>query len=178
LSGDLVTRGVTAYRCGGHLAGGGGKGKRLVAGGAAAAAACTVLLALSVDRFAAAVLLRFLTGVCLAAVYPVGMKLMVSWVSSAGRGKSMGVLIGALTLGSTLPHLIAGIGSLPWRGVLLAAAAAGFVAALIALAFVRLGPHAGPAAPIRKPPLRRRWCGCTVSDPSAQTFPDLVHHRR
>jgi MFS family permease len=109
------------------------------------------LAPISVDRFAAAVLLRFLTGVCLAAVYPVGMKLMVSWVGSAGRGKSMGVLIGALTLGSTLPHLIAGIGSLPWRGVLLAAAAAGFVAALIALVFVRLGPHAGPAAPIRNP---------------------------
>ncbi|MFJ6674808.1 nitrate/nitrite transporter [Actinosynnema sp. NPDC091369] len=124
---------------------------RLLAAGAAAAAACTVLLALVVDRFAAAVPLRFLTGTCLAAVYPVGMKLMVSWAPSTGRGRTMGVLIGALTLGSTLPHLIAGLGSLPWRGVLLAAAGAGFLASLVALAFIRMGPHAAASAPVRNP---------------------------
>ncbi|PZG71712.1 MFS transporter, partial [Streptomyces sp. NTH33] len=110
--------------------------QRLLAGGAAAAAVCTVLLAVSVDRFAAAVPLRFATGVCLAAVYPVGMKLMASWAHGAARGKSMGILIAALTLGSTLPHLIAGVGSLPWRGVLLVAAAAGLLASSIALAFI------------------------------------------
>ncbi|MGW4822537.1 MFS transporter [Streptomyces sp. NPDC004227] len=125
--------------------------QRLLAGGAAAAAVCTVLLALSVDRFAAAVPLRFVTGVCLAGVYPVGMKLMASWAHGAARGKSMGVLIAALTLGSTLPHLIAGIGSLPWRGVLLVASAAGLLASCIALAFIRVGPHAAPAAPARNP---------------------------
>ncbi|MFF8099712.1 MFS transporter [Streptomyces sp. NPDC016640] len=125
--------------------------QRLLAASAAAAAVCTVVLALSADRPAVAVPLRFLTGVFLAGVYPTGMKLMASWAGSAGRGRTMGVLIAALTLGSTLPHLIAGLGSLPWRGVLLTAAAAGLVASVIALALVRLGPHAAPAAPVRNP---------------------------
>ncbi|MFF9203665.1 MFS transporter [Streptomyces sp. NPDC014986] len=125
--------------------------QRLLAASAAAAAVCTVVLALFADRPAVAVPLRFLTGVFLAGVYPTGMKLMASWAGSAGRGRTMGVLIAALTLGSTLPHLIAGLGSLPWRGVLLTAAAAGLVASVIALALVRLGPHAAPAAPVRNP---------------------------
>ncbi|WP_406729154.1 MFS transporter [Streptomyces sp. GD-15H] len=125
--------------------------QRLLAASAAAAAACTVVLALVADRPAVAVPLRFMTGVFLAGVYPTGMKLMASWSGSAGRGRTMGVLIAALTLGSTLPHLIAGVGSLPWRGVLLAAAAAGLVGSVIALVFVRLGPHAAPAAPTRNP---------------------------
>ncbi|MFM9370459.1 MFS transporter [Streptomyces sp. Da 82-17] len=125
--------------------------QRLLASGAAAAAACTVLLALTVDGLGTAVPLRFLTGVCLAGVYPVGMKLMASWSDSASRGRSMGVLIAALTLGSTLPHLIAGLGSLPWRGVLLTASAAGLLAAVVALALIRVGPYAAPAAPARNP---------------------------
>ncbi|MFC5674955.1 MFS transporter [Streptomyces incanus] len=125
--------------------------QRLLAASAAAAAACTVVLALCADRPAVAVPLRLMTGMFLAGVYPTGMKLMASWSGSAGRGRTMGVLIAALTLGSTLPHLIAGVGSLPWRGVLLAAAAAGLLGSVISLALVRLGPHAAPAAPARNP---------------------------
>ncbi|MFD7701967.1 MFS transporter [Streptomyces caelestis] len=125
--------------------------QRLLAAGAAAAAACTVVLALVADGPAVAVPLRFMTGMFLAGVYPTGMKLMASWSGSAGRGRTMGVLIAALTLGSTLPHLIAGLGSLPWRGVLLAAAAAGLAGSVIALVLVRPGPHAASAAPARNP---------------------------
>ncbi|MFI1420826.1 MFS transporter [Streptomyces sp. NPDC020731] len=125
--------------------------QRLLAVSAAAAAACTVVLALFADRPAVAVPLRFMTGVFLAGVYPTGMKLMASWSGSAGRGRTMGVLIAALTLGSTLPHLIAGLGSLPWRGVLLTAAAAGLVGSVIALVLVRPGPHAASASPVRNP---------------------------
>ncbi|MFF3286145.1 MFS transporter [Streptomyces sp. NPDC003023] len=123
--------------------------QRLLAAGAAAAAACTVVLALFVDGPAAAVPLRFMTGMFLAGVYPTGMKLMASWSGSAGRGRTMGVLIAALTLGSTLPHLIAGAASLPWRGVLLTAAAAGGLGAVVSLVFIRPGPHAAPTAPAR-----------------------------
>ena len=86
----------------------------LVATCAAAAAGCTLLLALSVDGMAGAIPLRFLTGVFLAGVYPVGMKLMASWSDRSGRGRALGILIGALTLGSALPHLIGGLGPLPW----------------------------------------------------------------
>ncbi|QGK69572.1 MFS transporter [Allosaccharopolyspora coralli] len=113
----------------------------LLAMSAASAAVCTVVLALFADGMATALPLRFLTGVCLAGVYPVGMKLMASWAPSTGRGLALGVLIGALTLGSILPQLINGFGDLPWPTVLLVASALGGLGALIALVFVRPGPH-------------------------------------
>ncbi|TXS37106.1 MFS transporter [Streptomyces sp. OR43] len=125
--------------------------QRLLAASAAAAAVCTVVLAFAADGLTVAIPLRFMTGMFLAGVYPTGMKLMVSWSGSAGRGRTMGVLIAALTLGSALPHLIAGVGSLRWRDVLLAAAAAGFAGAVIALLFVRPGPYAAKSAPARNP---------------------------
>ncbi len=113
----------------------------LVAGCAAGAAACTLVMALSADGPAAAVPLRFATGVFLAGVYPVGMKLMASWSRPAGRALAMGVLIGSLTLGSALPHLIDGLWRLNWRTVLAAAAATAFAGAIVAGTLVRPGPR-------------------------------------
>lgn len=117
----------------------------LLAGSAAAAAGCTVVLALWVDGMSAAIPLRFLTGVCLAGVYPVGMKLMASWAPSANRGLALGLLLGALTLGSIMPHLVSGLGELPWPTVLLVASALGGLAALVAVLVVRPGPHLSAA---------------------------------
>ena len=113
----------------------------LLAASALGAATCTAALALCVNGFQAAVPLRFLTGMFLAGVYPVGMKLMASWSGSAERGRSFGILLGALTLGSALPHLIGGLGALPWRSVMLTAAALAAVAAVVALGPLRPGPH-------------------------------------
>lgn len=113
----------------------------LLAVSAASAAVCTVVLALFVGGMSAAIPLRFLTGVCLAGVYPVGMKLMASWAPSAGRGLALGVLLGALTLGSIMPQLISGLGELPWPTVLLVASALGGFGALVAGFVVRPGPH-------------------------------------
>lgn len=124
---------------------------RLLASSALAGALCTVLLAVFVDGLAGAIPLRFLTGVCMAGVYPVGMKLMASWSSSAGRGLALGTLIAALTVGSMLPHFIAGLGALPWRGVLLAASGIGALGAMVALALVRPGPHLAAGAPAHNP---------------------------
>ena len=61
----------------------------------------------------------------------------------------MGILIGALTLGSALPHLISGIGPVPWRSAMLAAAILSTTAAVVALAVIRPGPHLDirPGAP-------------------------------
>lgn len=113
----------------------------LLAVSAAAAALCTVGLALFADGMGSALPLRFLTGVCLAGVYPVGMKLMASWAPSTGRGRALGVLIGALTLGSIMPQLISGLGDLPWQAVLFVASAIGGVGAVVAALVVRPGPH-------------------------------------
>ncbi|MBX7433947.1 MFS transporter [Mycobacterium sp. Y57] len=115
--------------------------QRLLAAGCVGASACTAALAFCADGLIAAVPLRLLTGASLAAVYPVGMKLTASWSGSADRGRSFGVLIGALTLGSALPHLINGLGPLPWRTVLAAGAALSTAAALIASSAIVPGPH-------------------------------------
>lgn len=123
----------------------------LLAASAALAALCTLVLALLVGGMAAALPLRFLTGVFLAGVYPVGMKLMVSWSGRSGRGMSMGMLIAALTLGSSVPHLIAGFGSLPWRSVLVAASVLGGLGALVAVTIVRPGPHLAAGSPLPNP---------------------------
>lgn len=112
----------------------------LLALGAGGAAACTAFLSLFATDLAAAIPLRFLTGICLAAVYPVGMKLMASWAVPAHRGGSFGILLGALTLGSALPHLI-GVLSMPWQDVMLIAAGTTFVGALLSIVGIRPGPY-------------------------------------
>jgi MFS family permease len=113
----------------------------LLAASALGAATCTAALAFYVNGLSAAFPLRFLTGIFLAGVYPVGMKLMASWSQSADRGRTFGILLAALTLGSALPHLISGLGPLPWRSVMLAAAVLTAAGAVVALTLVRPGPH-------------------------------------
>ncbi|MBM2620285.1 MFS transporter [Actinoplanes sp. LDG1-06] len=124
----------------------------LMATCAALAAACTAVFALAVDSLTTAIPLRFLTGVFLAGVYPVGMKLTASWAPPARRGLAFGVMIGALTLGSALPHLIRGLSELPWRGVMGAAAGCAVLGALVALTLVREGPQFASGTPARPHP--------------------------
>ncbi len=118
----------------------------LIGSSAGVGAAATLTLALVSDGLASAVPLRFATGVALAGVYPVGMRLMASWVRR-GRGLALGILVGALTLGSALPQLLNGATTLPWRGVLVAAAALAAAAAVAALALLRTGPFTAPSPP-------------------------------
>lgn len=113
---------------------------------AAGAALTTAALAAFVDSLLPAIAIRFLTGVFLAGVYPVGMKLMASWSAPALRGKAFGVLIGALTLGSAVPHLISSMGDLPWRNVMASAAALAATGALTAVLAIRPGPYAETAS--------------------------------
>jgi MFS family permease len=107
------------------------------------------------EGYIATVSLRFWTGVMLAGVYPTGMKLMATWFVR-GRGLAIGVLVGALTIGSASPHWINALpldawsreyfGAWPaWRVVMVTASASAAAAATIAALFVRTGPHL-PAA--------------------------------
>lgn len=89
---------------------------------------------------------RFLTGAALAAVYPPAMKVMASWFQK-GRGIALGVMIGALTVGSALPHLVNALGGLDWRVTMLVASAFAVLGGLIAEGAGQDGPHL--AAPIR-----------------------------
>jgi MFS family permease len=87
-----------------------------------------------------AIVLRFLTGVCLAGVYPPAMKIMASWFKG-GRGMAIGVLVGALTVGSASPHLLKVLGHADWRRLMLVASILSVIAGLICLIFVKDGPY-------------------------------------
>ncbi|WP_298401256.1 MFS transporter [uncultured Chloroflexus sp.] len=110
------------------------------AGATALAALCTALIALFAEGPALALPLRFLTGVALAGVYPVGMKIMATW-TQRGRGLAIGVLVGALTIGSASPHLLNVLGGVgDWRRTLLLAAGLAALGGVMVAAVVREGP--------------------------------------
>jgi sugar phosphate permease len=92
-----------------------------------------------------ALALRFLTGVFLAGVYPPGMKIMATWFKK-GRGMAIGVLVGALTIGSASPHLLKLFGNPHWRDLMYIASASALVAALICTFFVKDGPYLSKSA--------------------------------
>lgn len=90
------------------------------------------------------ILLRFLTGVCMAGVYPIGMKLVAGW-SMQRLGLMIGTLVAALTLGSALPSLFSALLPLDWRLTVVASSACALAAALL-INFASLGPRHGAAA--------------------------------
>ena len=91
------------------------------------------------------IVLRFLTGMFLAGVYPPGMKIMATWFKR-GRGMALGVLVGALTLGKASPYLVNGLGSANWRQNILFISLLAIIGGLIVLLFIGDGPHAVAAA--------------------------------
>jgi MFS family permease len=117
----------------------------LMAASAALGAAANGALALWVDNLGPALALRAVTGICMAGAYPPAMKIMATWFRE-GRGTAMGILIGALTVGSATPHLIRGTTDLPWRDTLLTASLLALLSSAIVLVFVREGPQRFPAA--------------------------------
>ncbi|HEV2283221.1 MAG TPA: MFS transporter [bacterium] len=136
--------------------------RTVFAGSAAGAAAANGLLPLAAGHLFPAVCLRIALGALLAGVYPTGMKLMAGWFRE-GRGLAIGTLVGALTLGSALPHLIAAqaAGALPWQSVIAATSAGAVLSALIVAGFVRPGPFDAPAAA-----LDLRWALQALRDPA------------
>ena len=119
--------------------------RRLMAASAILGALANATVALTVDSLGPALALRFVTGLAMAGAYPPAMKIMATWFRE-GRGLALGILVGALTVGSATPHLIRGLTTLPWRETLLVASAMAVLAAIIVQVFVREGPHAFPAA--------------------------------
>jgi MFS family permease len=120
--------------------------RHLVALCAILGAAVNALLAFGVSSLGPALVLRFLTGVFLAGVYPPGMKLIATWYRS-GRGFALGVLVGALTLGKASPYLVNAFGSANWRINVAIASVLAVVGAILVERFVREGPHALPNQP-------------------------------
>jgi len=119
--------------------------QRLFAASAWLAGLVTVAIPVLDIGLGGSLVLRFLTGVFLAGVYPVGMKIMATW-TQRDRGLAIGLLVGALTLGSAVPHILNVFGGITeWKFVLYMAASLAGVSGLLALLFIGEGPHHAPA---------------------------------
>ncbi len=150
----------------------------LFAASALLAAAANALLAVGVDAPSPAFALRFVTGMALAGVYPTGMKLVATWCLH-DRGFGIGLVVGALTVGSALPHLLNAVpvfgadpGLPPWRPTLLAASALALLAGALVLACARPGPHVAKGARFRA---REATAGLRERAPRLANFGYLGH---
>jgi len=109
---------------------------------ALAGAACTVAAWAMVRQYEALMVWRFATGFFLAGIYPVGMKIAAQWYSR-GLGAALGLLIGALVLGSASAHALRAIGDhLPWPTLMLGVAALAAAGGVLLYATVGDAPGA------------------------------------
>lgn len=103
-------------------------------------------LILVADSGVQGVLLRFLTGVALAGVYPTAVKVLTIWFPKQ-RGLALGIVIGALTMGSALPHLLSLLASgVDWRMVIAGSSVLSALSAFIMIGLVKDAPNQGKQA--------------------------------
>jgi MFS family permease len=111
----------------------------------AAANAGFALLAQDVQS---AIFFRFATGVALAGIYPMGMKLVVSWTPEK-TGEALGWLVGTLTFGTSVPHLVRAIGaSWEWETVVLTSSGLALAGGVL-ISRLGDGPHLPWRSPVR-----------------------------
>lgn len=114
---------------------------RYLMAASSAALAIVNLGLLFVPSAGAGIVLRVVTGILLAGVYPPSLKLISTWFRR-GRGTALGGVIGALTLGSAAPHAINALVSLDWKVVIVATSAASMISSVLMLTSLRDGPYA------------------------------------
>jgi MFS family permease len=114
---------------------------------------------------------RFVTGLTLAGIYPIGMKLVVSWEPKRA-GNVLGWLVGMLVLGSGLPHFVRGLDVTPaWQGVIYTASGLALIAAVM-VGWLGDGPHHGVARRIQWGGL---WQVFRIADFRAASFGYFGH---
>ncbi|MGZ9276859.1 MAG: MFS transporter [Candidatus Limnocylindrales bacterium] len=122
-------------------------GPRLFVVGAIVAAVANIGFATLASDPTSALPFRFLTGMAIAAVYPIAVKLATGWFRR-GRGLAVGVIVGGITIGSALPYLFRAIGAyaqLEWRPTVAMASVAALAAAIVVGIGARTGPFDVPA---------------------------------
>jgi MFS family permease len=118
--------------------------------GALAGAAANAVIPFAAGGLALALPLRFLTGLSLALVYPVGMKILATWTRE-DRGLGIGLLVGALCVGSASPHLVKTMGGISaWQPLM-------YTTSLLAALGGLIGLVAGHLGPYRSAPARFQW---------------------
>jgi MFS family permease len=115
----------------------------ILAGSLGAAGANALLLA--ADGAEVGLVARVATGFCLAGVYPPALKLASTWFQR-GRGTALGIVVGALTLGSAAPHLVNGLGGLDWEIVVVTTSVLTAAGGVLAAVAVSEGPFRFPSA--------------------------------
>jgi MFS family permease len=119
--------------------------RRLFAIGCVMAAASNAAL-VGADGPGQLIALRVATGAALAWVYPPGMKVAAGWFVQR-RGAALGVLIGALTIGSAFPHLLASVSAtIDWRMLMLSASALAVGGGALVVTVVGDGPYVASSA--------------------------------
>lgn len=119
--------------------------RRYFAAAAVVGAAANAALVIA-PSYVVALVLRCLTGACLAGVYPPAMKMISTWFQSR-RGLAIGTVVGALTAGKAMPYLIHAIPGIGVESVLLSASVAAVGAALLVLLAYHDGPFPFPRRP-------------------------------
>jgi len=121
--------------------------RRLAAISSVIAAIATLLLIRRGTDAREAILLRGLAGMALAGVYPPGIKIAAGWWRER-RGTAIGILVGALTIGSAAPNLFRlAVDASHWRSIVVAAAVSAAASAALFALVVREGPFQAPSAP-------------------------------
>jgi MFS family permease len=119
--------------------------RRLFALSAIAGAAANAMV-LTADGLPGALVWRFVTGVCLAGVYPPAMKMIATWFR-ARRGLAVGTIVGALTVGKATPYLVHAIPGAGIAPVVLTASAGALLAAALVWFSYAEGPYPFPPRP-------------------------------
>jgi MFS family permease len=117
---------------------------RLIFLSSVGAAAANLVLLAAPDLLAGCAA-RFATGFFIAGIYPPALKLVSTWYR-VGRGGALGLLVGALTVSSGVPHLINGLGGLDWRTVIVWTSLLTVAGGSVTVAAVREGPYPFPRA--------------------------------
>jgi MFS family permease len=134
--------------------------RRVFAACAVAAAGANLAILFVDPGGLAAIAARFATGALLAGVYPIGMKIAVGW-GTRDRGLLIGLLVGALTLGKSMPYLAAWVGGTDWRAVMAFVSALTVAGGLLVL-FVALGPHHARAQRFEFSAIRLAWTNINI----------------
>ena len=122
--------------------------RRLFAAGCLVGAIANVSIGFA-STAAAIIGLRVLTGIALACVYPPGMKVVAGWFEHR-RGTALGIVVGALTIGSAVPHLLAwGAPTVAWRMLMWISSCLALAGGVVVSLTVSDGPYVDATARFR-----------------------------